>query len=90
MTETISGGDDSTDAVGSAGPTDMSELVGWQPDFPPGPQRAVSDGLTVGMTDDEILALYREKTNNPYLSIARRPTTRTSLSRRPTHYARAT
>ena len=59
MTETISGGDDSTDAVGSAGPTDMSELVGWQPDFPPGPQRAVSDGLTVGMTDDEILALYR-------------------------------
>ena len=70
MTETISGGDDSTDAVGSAGPTDMSELVGWQPDFPPGPQRAVSDGLTVGMTDDEILALYREKTNNPYLTLS--------------------
>jgi hypothetical protein len=32
MTETISGGDDSTEAVGSAGPTDMSELVGWPPD----------------------------------------------------------
>jgi hypothetical protein len=47
MTETISGGDDSTDAVGSAGPTDMSELLGWHPDFPSGPQRAVSDGLTV-------------------------------------------
>jgi hypothetical protein len=47
--------------------------------FPPGPQRAVPDGLTVGMTDDEVLALYREKTNNP-----------TSLSRRPTHYARGT
>jgi hypothetical protein len=44
------------------------------------PQRAVSDGLTVGMTDDEILALYREKTNNPYQHARRDASTGTTPS----------
>jgi hypothetical protein len=70
MTATMSGGNDRTDPVGSAGPADVSELVGWESDLPTAPQRAISDVLSVGMTADEIRALYREKTNNPYLTLS--------------------
>jgi hypothetical protein len=69
MSETNRDDDGSTDPVGSAGPTDVSESFGWQPHFPPGPQRAISDGLTVGMTDAEILAHYRQF--RPYINLTR-------------------
>jgi hypothetical protein len=62
--EHLDDGSGLTDPVGSAGPTEVSELVGWQPDFPPRPQRTIPDGLTVGMTDQKILAHYRDSHRN--------------------------
>ena len=68
MSETNRHHDGSTDPAGTAGPTDVSELLGWHPDLPPGPERAIPDRLTAGMTDDEVLVHYRKTKKDPYLT----------------------
>jgi hypothetical protein len=47
--------------------SELPELVGCQPDFPPAPKPNSSGRLTMGMTDGEILAHYRQ--HYPYIAL---------------------
>jgi hypothetical protein len=49
--------------------SELPELVGWQPDFPPVPARTDSQKVTVWMTDEQILAHYRDRNRNPDLNM---------------------
>jgi hypothetical protein len=59
----------STDPADSAGPTDVSELVGWQPHLRPPPETGQAREVTVGMSDEQILAHYRHRDRNPYMTM---------------------
>jgi hypothetical protein len=58
------------DLVVAAGPADVSELVGWQPDLLPPPERRRARQMSAGMTDEQIVAHYRDRDFNPYMSMA--------------------
>jgi hypothetical protein len=58
------------DLVVAAGPADVSELVGWQPDLLPPAERRRARQMSAGMTDEQIVAHYRDRDFNPYMSMA--------------------
>ena len=49
--------------------SELAQLVGWQPDFPPVPERTDSQKATVLMTDKQVLAHYRDRDQNPYMTM---------------------
>jgi hypothetical protein len=54
----------------SAGPTEVSELAGWQPDLLPSPERRRARGVpAAGMTDEQILAHYRVSRRNRFMTL---------------------
>jgi hypothetical protein len=55
--------------VVSAGPTAVSDLVGWQPDLLRLTEPRRAREMPAGMTDDEVLAHYRDSRQNPYLNL---------------------
>ena len=70
MTDPNDADDRDIDLVVAAGPADVSELVGWQPDLLPPPERRRARQMSGGMTDEQIVAHYRDRDFNPYMSMA--------------------
>jgi hypothetical protein len=69
MTENHRDYDGSSDPASALGPTDVSELVGWQPHLPPPSEPGQPREVTVGMSDEQILAHYRHRYRNPYMTM---------------------
>lgn len=69
MTDPNHAVDRGVDLVTAAGPAEVSQLDGWQPDLLPRPEPRRAREVTAGMTDDEVLAHYRVSRQNPYMNL---------------------
>jgi hypothetical protein len=48
---------------------EVSDLIGWLPDLPVAPEPKRMREVTPGMTDEQVLAHYRDRRRNPYLTL---------------------
>jgi hypothetical protein len=69
MTDPHRADDRGIDPVVAAGPTMVSELVGWQPDLLCPPERRRTREVTGEMTDEQVLAHYRVSRWSPYMNM---------------------
>jgi hypothetical protein len=61
---------DGQSPTAASGAHDVSELIGWHPYLPVAPEPRERREVSAGMTDKQVLAFYRDRDFDPYMTMS--------------------